>query len=363
MDRRTWPTGIRPSGRGLRIRIWRNRQVLYSETVKCDPYDAGSLAAAVKRRDELEARARLGLPLFAGDDTPNKTVHQCAQAYLETLDAKYSTGVSYMNIYNRYWMPEIGGWPVSEVTATKIKEILARFKVSAKTKKNILVPLRGALDHAGIAPNPAAGIEFRKRQKAVVERYSPQQRAALLNALQGQNKVYFAILFGCGLRPGEALALQWSDYDGEELEVSKQITRRRLEQSTKTSVRRRVYVPKWVREILNAHPTRFAGEWIFTNQGGSYYRDTDILNEAWQAAHKKARVPYRVPYVCRHTRAAELLSTGITPADAAKQLGHSPEMFLRIYSEFIEQYARNQDKSRFEGLNVAKLLANSKEEK
>lgn len=358
MDKRTWPTGIRPSGKGIQIRVWRYRQIVHQETVQGDPYNARDLAAAVNRRDEIAARVRLGLPLFADDnDAPNKTLTKAAQAYIDTVDAKHSTAIGYENILNRYWLPVVGGWSLLEITQAKIKEILASLKVSPKTKKNILVPLRSVFDHAGMHPNPVAKIEFRKRQKPVVERYTPEQRANLLERLEGQAKAYFALLFGCGLRPGEALALQWPDYDGEEIEVSKQITRRRLEQSTKTSVRRRVYVPTWARAILNACPSRFAGEWIFTNQHGEHHRDTDVFNNAWREAHKKARVPYRVPYVCRHTRAAELLSTGITPADAAKQLGHSPEMFLRIYSEFIEKFARNQDKSRFEGITVGNLQA------
>jgi len=365
VDKRTWPTGIRPSGRGIQIRIWRNRQAIHSETVKGDPYNPRDLAAAVKRRDELQARIRLGLPLFASDDAPNKTLAQAAQGYLDSLDAKRSTSVGYETMLNRYWLPTLGEWPVTEITCAKVKELLAALKVSAKTKKNVLVPLRGVLDHIGMQPNPVTGIEFRKRQKPAVDRYTPAQRADLMNALHDQPKVYFAILFGCGLRPGEALALQWPDYDGEELEISKQITRRRLENSTKTSTRRRVYVPTWVRTIINEHSTRFAGDWLFLNSAGGRFRDTDTMNEAWRKAHKKARIPYRVPYVCRHTRAAELLSTGITPADAAKQLGHSPEMFLRIYSEFIEQYSRNQDRTRFEGigLGVGKMLAKTKGEK
>jgi integrase len=360
MVKRSWPTGIRPSGRGLRIRIWRNRQILYSETIEGDPFNARVVAAAVKRRDELNARAKLKLPLFAGDDTPNQTVVQAAQTYIEGMDTKRSTALGYETMLNTYWLPHIGHWPIVEVTSSKIKEILAGLKVSAKTKKNILGPLRGVLTSAGINPNPATGIEFRKRQKVPVERYTPQQRASLLSVLTGQAKVYFALLFACGLRPGEALALRWTDYDGEELDVSKQITRRRLENSTKTSKRRRVYVPTWARAILNEHTTRFTGEWIFVNETGDHYKDTDILNDAWRSAHKKARLPYRVPYVCRHTRAAELLSIGITPADAAKQLGNSPEIFLRTYSEFIEQYAQNQNKARFEGVGVDNLPTKAK---
>jgi len=57
---------------------------------------------------------------------------------------------------------------------------------------------------------------------------------------------------------------------------------------------------------------------------------------------------YRIPYCCRHTRAAELLSKGVMPARAAKELGHSVEMFLNVYSEFIEEYS-DEDVSLLEG--------------
>ncbi|MEX1198212.1 MAG: site-specific integrase [Pseudohongiellaceae bacterium] len=353
MDRSSWPAGIRPSGKGIRIKIWRGGRLAWSETVNGDPYSSRDLSAAVRRREELISRLRLGLPLYAGDETADTQLFsEAAQEYMNTLDAKHSTHLSYENLLNRYWIPEFGHWPVHEITATAIKGALASHQVTAKTKKNALIPLRGVLDHAGLAPNPASGIRFRRRQTNPVQRYTPQERSALLKNLSGQELVYFAVLFGCGLRPGEALALRWTDYDGEELDISKQITRRRHEPSTKTSQRRRVYVPKWVRPFLKQHVTRFAGEYVFVNSKGGPYLDTDVFNGAWQKAHKKARIPYRIPYTCRHTRAAELLSLGIDPADAAKQMGHSPEMFLRIYSEWIEEYSRNKDKSRFEGAGV-----------
>ena len=58
----------------------------------------------------------------------------------------------------------------------------------------------------------------------------------------------------------------------------------------------------------------------------------------------RARVPYRIPYTLRHTRAEELLSRGASIPLAAKQLGHSTAMFLSTYSEFIEEYsAENMD--------------------
>tara|TARA_R110002153_G_scaffold14440_3_gene52389 strand:+ start:2916 stop:3770 length:855 start_codon:yes stop_codon:yes gene_type:complete len=272
---------------------------------------------------------------------------------LDTLDCKNSTQLSYEGILNKHWMNAFSGWPIDEITTAAIKRTLSALKLSSKTKRNILIPLRGVLDNAEVNPNPAAGIKLKKEQKKEVDRYNVKERDDLLAALDGQNLVYFALLFGCGLRPGEALGLQWTDYDGEELNISKQITRRRFEDSTKTSVRRSVYVPDWTRSILNKHTTRFAGEYIFTNSFGRCHLDTDRFNEAWLKAHKKARIPYRIPYTCRHTRASELLSSGIDAADAAKQLGHSTEMFLRTYARWIEDFSGNKDKRRFEGIALS----------
>ncbi len=65
-------------------------------------------------------------------------------------------------------------------------------------------------------------------------------------------------------------------------------------------------------------------------------------------------IPYRIPYTCRYSRAAEMLSIGIAPGDAAKQLGHSLEMFYRVYAEWIEDYADATDFSRFETKNRPK---------
>jgi len=59
---------------------------------------------------------------------------------------------------------------------------------------------------------------------------------------------------------------------------------------------------------------------------------------------------YRIPYAARHTRAAELLSMGRLPPDAAVQMGHSTHVFLTTYSEFINEYAADQDPRRFESI-------------
>ena len=326
------PTGLTVQGRGIKIRAQVDGKVYY-ETVKGN-LSSHHVAACVKRREQIIAQLTLG---DLGIEYRN--FEDVAQDYLNTLDVKRSKSMSYAGLLNKYWIPQFQGKPLASITAPDIKRVLAGHQVSNKTKKNALAVLSSIMAHAEIHPNPCRQVKIRRNQKAPVERYTPSERETLLGALKGDYQVFFAIMFGCGLRTGEALALTWADYDGESLDINKQVVRRRLEKSTKTSVRRKVFVPQWVRKYINGLPSRFSGDYIFPNQYGRHHQDADRFNEQWMKAHKRTRIRYRIPYVCRHTRAAELLSAGASPAAAAKQLGHTTEIFLRTYSEFLDEYA------------------------
>lgn len=359
MDKKTWPPGVRPSGSGIRIFIYRNQRLDYAETLPGDPYKAADLAAAVKRRRDLMARRQLGLPYVQAEyDLDLSLFADAAQDYLYSLDVKRSTAGEYVNILNRYWLPAFGGWPCREISRAAIRRELAKMPVIHKTKRNRLHPLAGVLSHVDINPNPTHKLVKGTQQKPPIDRYTPKQRARLLDKLDGEALVFFAVLFGCGLRPGEARALTWDDYDDKEFHITKNIARRRLT-TTKTDTQRRVYVPSWVRSILKDHTTRFKGGPIFQKRRGGPHLDSDVFNQAWRRAHGRARIAYRKPYTCRHTRASELLSIGIEPARAAKELGHSLEIFYRTYAEYIEEYCSGLDRADFEG--VANKLSKNKD--
>ncbi len=313
MERR-WPAGIRPHGSKIQIRIQGSPG--YAETFDGNPFNQRDLAAAVKRREELTIRKQLGLPLRKNEADPlsRHMFSVLAQEYLDLLEGEYSTRETYKRILNRYWMSEFGNWVASEITSIDIKRILKSHDISNKTKRNILIPLRGVFDHADISPNPAS-IKIKRHQAPKIQRYTPTEREALLSQMDGQPLVYFTILFGCGLRPGEALGLEWLDYNGQCLRIHQTMVMRRLKPTTKTHTERDVYVPEWVRSILDACETRFKNTHIFLNTKGVWFKDTDEFNKAWRQAHenwnrknRKAQIPYRDPYTCRHSRAAELLS-------------------------------------------------------
>lgn len=144
-----------------------------------------------------------------------------------------------------------------------------------------------------MTPNPAKAVQPKKGQRREVVGYAPDKRSKLLSKLDGDAKIYFSVLFGCGLRPSEALALIWDRWDGEYLLIDRGMVGGRREDSTKTHKARKVYVPSWVRPLLNGMPSRFSGEFIFVNQRGSHYTAPETFNKRWTEAHKKARIPYR----------------------------------------------------------------------
>ncbi len=90
--------------------------------------------------------------------------------------------------------------------------------------------------------------------------------------------------------------------------------------------------------------------YFFVNENGDFFKDTKKFNRAWRKAIKRKQIHYRKRYSARYTRATELLSMGLFAPDAAVNMGHSTAVFLNTYSEFINEYAANQDPRRFEPL-------------
>ena len=261
-----------------------------------------------------------------------------AQSYLDQSDLKPSTRQTYKQILNQYWMDGLALKPVYTIRPSHIREILSSHDVSQKTKRNALIPLRGVFDLAIeeelIAGNPVNAVRLKKHQKPPIIRFTPTEKEALLSKLEGDALFFYTIAFETGMRTGEILGLKWEDITKDTITLTRAMVRRRIT-DLKTSKVRSVYVSQRLHKILHNHPRRFAGGYVFRNQLDKPCLDADNFNEAWKKALKQCRMTYRRAYTCRHTRASEMLMAGIEPAFAAKQLGHTTEMFLNTYADWI----------------------------
>ncbi len=147
---------------------------------------------------------------------------------------------------------------------------------------------------------------------------------------------YFLVAFYSGMRTGELLALQWSDYDGQSLSVTKARVRSEIT-TTKTGESRRVLLPEHVCKAINALPSRFKQRELFLNQYGHEYVSGYHLNQGFSRAHEATGVRRsRQPnYPWRHTYASIGLTNGADRGFLAKQLGHTLAVFYSTYASWI----------------------------
>lgn len=332
-----FPKGIRPHGKRIRIRFNKNgRTYRHSIEVK-DPWSKSAFARALRVKKEIESKINLGLPIFESEDGVTVTFSEGAQSYLEQIDVEYSTALSYKKMINRYWIPIFGNRLINEILPADVNREVKKLPVSRKTQRNALCPLRGIFDWAvqsGYALiNPCLSIHIRKHVKPPQDPFTQREKDKILGAaakLYGANHqrlVYYTLLFETGMRPSEALALTWTDYDGKFLSINKTIVCGKHKSSTKNHENRKVYVTQRLRSVLNKHVTRFEAKSVFVHSKGGPYLNNTTLDLHWRKILIEAKIRYRRPYNCRHTYASIGLSAGLEPAFLAGQLGHTIDVF------------------------------------
>lgn len=371
---RVMPHNITINGDALRIEIDRAGYDIRKTISGTRWTNKRDIAKVEKIRDEWLYLISQGKPIRLDRSdhvaVPSKylTFREAAEKYLliGTDHCNASTIKNMKKHLNAHWLPAFGNYDLEEITTELIQEYFADLKLKGqnyqnKTKKNYLQVLNNVFEHYNMkSPGHGAvsGKGKKAKKKQQIARYKPEQVEQLISACERNGRagfnirLYFTLSIGCGLRPQELLVLKWDDYDGEYMHIQRALSDGKIE-PPKTGARRKVYVPAWVRSELREAPSRFAKKWMFPNTIGKFSVKAEIFNEEWAKVHEKVGLPYgeiydehtgellikRTPYTCRHTKAAELLSMGVPHAKAAQQMGHSVQMFLEIYSEFIEEFS------------------------
>ena len=71
-------------------------------------------------------------------------------------------------------------------------------------------------------------------------------------------------------------------------------------------------------------------------------------SELWVTTLKRTGLQYRRPYNMRHTYATVGLMAGANPGFLAKQLGHSLEVFFRVYADWINGSDNDREMAKIE---------------
>lgn len=153
---------------------------------------------------------------------------------------------------------------------------------------------------------------------------------------------YFPMVFllvGAGLRIGEVIALNVSDFYGEYVRIDKQFTADELVLHPKTSHSNRdAYLFNTLTLVLQEHISKLPVDstLLFPNKAGGYINPSNFRNRVWKPLLEACGINYRVrPHDLRGSYIDVLLSNGASGKFAQENVGHGD------YSVTFNEYAKN----------------------
>ena len=278
-----------------------------------------------------------------------------------------TTARGYAELLRYHILPELGHHKVSKLNRRLIRQWRdekrdAGVGVNALNKAHGL--LRQILDYAVepyefLGENPAAPIKKIPTKKE--GRPGPRYLTALeVEAIRGWfleredygSATLVSVLAYIGIRPQDALALEWADLGDGGLAVTKKNLDGQIVRGSKAgegTYERSVFVPELVRDDLLEwrQQTRSGSTLIFPNRDGRPWSKAQFAR--WRASRQvKDGKTYKTkcfklaaeevglgwsltPYALRHTAATLFIAAGRSHTWVAQQLGHSPAVSLRTY--------------------------------
>lgn len=319
---------------------------------------AERLAAEVRERIRLGTFSMAEYFPAAGTSGVGMTFGRQLDTWLAAQRIEHSTRAGYESAIKFWKAALVEGEPLGDkaVRALKLSDLLMALatkpKLSGKTVNNYVSVAREALALAVadklLQANPADGVPRAKWQKEPPDPFTVAEVEAIVADMLAHypepvGNFVEAWAF-TGLRPSEVVAVQWPQVDlaSGYVRVQGAIVRGVEKDTTKTAVTRDV--------MLNARAaaayqrqrkhTQVAGGyvWLDPRYGEPWLEERAFRRSYWTPTLKRLGIRYRSQRNLRHTYATMLLMSpaGRKPAFCAGQMGHSIEMFLRVYAKWIK---------------------------
>jgi integrase len=229
-----------------------------------------------------------------------------------------------------------------------------RATLPARSRHKLFASFRQVLEQAVtwqlLDRNPTDRIRNRQVKLDESREIKPfaswEEVEAIAAELPPAYKALPAFLVGTGMRPEEALALEWRDIDKQNAVAS--IERVHSQGRTKPCKksdrqRRRVPLRAKVLEVLDAHPHRIDSRLVFPGHDGDYLKQVTFRLRHWTPALEAAGIEHRGVYACRHTFAAWSIAAGLQLFYLSRIMGTSVPQIDATYGHLVpdsEDYLR-----------------------
>jgi integrase len=359
------PTGVEFVGQAVRIRFsWNKKRCC--ETLPF-PQTAKGIAAAASLRAQVKQFDKLGAltpEKYAELFPRSRTIinHQVpiffdyAQDWLDSLQIVESTRKNYRSTLQTYWVPYLAHLPMDQISPVLMRKVVNDIKWTSPSRRKGAVRLivsifKQAVTEELILRNPTVSIPVTRVTKRELDPFTRAEADLLIaklyevtSGLQTVYAAFFEFSFYTGMRPGEAMALRWSEIDKRKRTA--RVCRLRIygeiKERTKTKVVREVLLnDRALQALEKARPlTEARSDYVFAPEGTGDRSELFIRSETgpkryWLSALRKLGMRHRRMYDTRHTYATMCLMSGMNPAFIASQLGHSVQVLLSTYAKWI----------------------------
>jgi integrase len=261
-------------------------------------------------------------------------------------------------------LPFFGSRKINSIQPSEVREWQNQLaeRVSLGTIKKYRGVLNQVLDYAWmesmISENPVKKTKLPKYATPKVKRtkmlpFSENEIDLILKNAKGQFRWFLQFSIFTGIRPGEAIALDWSDicFDTKKIKVSKTTKRSGKggyiigKPKTEASNRSVDMLPQ-VDEALRAQflESGLKNEKVFLNQWGNHWHTPDFLNLKFKLLLKKIGLAERNIYNTRHTFASQMLAKKIDIGWISKTMGHSNiQITLQKYAKYVPKDANERE--------------------
>jgi len=367
MDRKPvdLPTGVELVGRSIRIRFtWQKKRCC--ETLPL-PQTAKGIAVAEGIRAQVKQLDKLGAltpekyaELFPGSRSNAAQAmpifFDFAQDWLDSLQIVESTRKNYRSALQTFWVPYLADKPMDKVTPGLMRKIVNDITWTSPVRRKNAIRLVGSIFTQAvrdelITRNPVNSIPPTRVPKREIDPFTRAEADLMISKLyevtSGLQQIYaafFEFSFYTGMRPGEAIALRWSEVD--KIKKTAKVCRIRIygkiKERTKTKASREVLLnDRALKALEKARPlTAARSDYVFAPDGSGDRTELYIRSETgpkryWLIALRKLGIRHRRMYDTRHTYATMCLMSGMNPAFIASQLGHSVQVLLSTYAKWI----------------------------
>lgn len=341
--------------RDAHLQIDLRRQGFGKERLNLPPTPS-NIRYAEKLRNEILGKIERGTFALADyfpdsprckNDAPSLTWAQLSTEWLKIKrpSVQHSTMHHYEQTLSSLHFDDVRTKHMADFDYRMLMDLLSKLPENPKTFNNIATVIRQMLNYAFLAKTIREPlhehITMRRRQEPEPDPFELAEVDLLLTKFTEEvASDYYEFAFFSGLRPSEQIALRWTRVDlrSGTVKIDTALTRGK-EKGTKTSSVRIVELSSRALRVLERQRprTQLAKGHVFHSRDGKPFTTTDgPLDDWWKPAMKVSKLRYRDARQTRHTFATMCLMAGNRPAWAAGQLGHSPEMFFRVYSRWIK---------------------------